>query len=211
MKRLSKQQSGFTLIELLVVVAIIAVLVALLLPALGQARRNSKNLSCQLNLRQLSLAHFMYGDEWNGWITPLPPVAVSYACWTWNVDINHVAWVPLIYPLISRSLEAEYNASGKLSNVFRCPYDSAWCWAQKASYIVFPEISLTPENSWGYAKTARQRFPNSMRPEVTTFMRDTADNTHDEDSDGERGCTFLYLDGHTKHVPKSQASNWYWE
>ncbi len=54
---------GFTLIELLVVIAIIALLVSILLPALGSAREASRNTVCKLNMRQLSLAMNLYAEE----------------------------------------------------------------------------------------------------------------------------------------------------
>ena len=49
-------RKGFTLIELLVVVAVIAVLLAVLMPALGQARALAKRVRCGANLKQLALA-----------------------------------------------------------------------------------------------------------------------------------------------------------
>jgi prepilin-type N-terminal cleavage/methylation domain-containing protein/prepilin-type processing-associated H-X9-DG protein len=59
------KSKGFTLIELLVVVAIIAVLVAMLLPALRQAREAAKNTVCLNNLRQIGIAFSAYGLEYN--------------------------------------------------------------------------------------------------------------------------------------------------
>jgi prepilin-type N-terminal cleavage/methylation domain-containing protein/prepilin-type processing-associated H-X9-DG protein len=57
---------GFTLVELLVVIAIIALLAALLLPALAQAKHSAQRAKCFSNLRQLALAAQLYWDDHDG-------------------------------------------------------------------------------------------------------------------------------------------------
>jgi prepilin-type processing-associated H-X9-DG protein/prepilin-type N-terminal cleavage/methylation domain-containing protein len=59
---------SFTLIELLVVVAIIAVLVAMLLPAVAKARESARALVCGNNLRQLNMVHFRWIDDHRGYM-----------------------------------------------------------------------------------------------------------------------------------------------
>lgn len=80
---------GFTLVELLVVVAIIALLAAMLLPALGRAKGQSRRIACLSNLRQMTFAAHMYVEDH----TQFYPIAYYYAQDTsGNGKVYSYAW-----------------------------------------------------------------------------------------------------------------------
>src|SRR6187402_733969 len=64
--RRKSSKTGFTLVELLVVIGIIALLISLLLPALGKARKSANTAACLSNQRQLVMAMHMYATAYQG-------------------------------------------------------------------------------------------------------------------------------------------------
>lgn len=115
---------GFTLVELLVVIGIIAILVAILLPALNKARRQAFTVQCSSNMRQIALALLNYINDNRGTFPPcLVPVdtaATPYPdgfFWAAELVNQHYISAPNIYP----SGAASTTKVIAQTSVFRCP------------------------------------------------------------------------------------------
>jgi prepilin-type processing-associated H-X9-DG protein/prepilin-type N-terminal cleavage/methylation domain-containing protein len=121
--RNAKRIRNFTLIELLVVIAIIAILAAMLLPALGKAREKARSNACVNQVKQLSVAGFMYMNDNSDWIVPHSKLATQTApatcgrLGTWYQDIMSYAGLKTIY---TGPASAGNNPSPKTS-IFTCP------------------------------------------------------------------------------------------
>jgi len=89
------QTGKFTLIELLVVIAIIAILAAMLLPAMGNARNSAQQTTCLNILRQLGTANQMYADSFGGYWTP--PTGVGYS-WVNNPVLRENLGINKAFP-----------------------------------------------------------------------------------------------------------------
>ena len=179
-----KNKKGFTLIELLVVIAIIAILAAMLLPALARAREQARRANCISNLKQFGLACHMYAQDYE---ERFPEAAAATTA---------MAKINLLCPT--------YVSNAKL---FVCPSSS-----DSVSTATLTATSLTTANiSYAYAWACNERTsPNlvlmcdqSSSDKGGYFKPDplaTPYLNHNTD-----GINALYIDGHVEWVPQGRV------
>ena len=147
---------GFTLVELLVVFAIIGIMIALLLPAVQQAREAARRTSCKNNLKQIGLALQLYHDTWRtlppGWLARDPATALAdpegEPGWGWAARIlSFLEQDPLFGQLVHLELPItdprNDRARAAVLSVYLCPTDShndKWVLEDEGSGVPITEL-----------------------------------------------------------------------
>ncbi len=204
------RRSVFTLIELLVVIAIIAILAAMLLPALAKARDKAIQASCLSNQKQMTLAIIMYGDDYRQYY----PHTVLACSGTVRLDYCNVAEQIYSYVKEPRAFDCELRMENS------CTTAAGWpcgLWAQRTDSVINAGL-LPADFALGYAwnevwTTQGRRMSTAPEPSRTVGLSDASAglicpwdlNRFSQRHGG--GSNVGFLDGHAQWAKYDQRAN----
>ena len=176
--RNAEERDSFTLIELLIVVSIIAILAAMLLPALQKAQATARQSSCVNNQKQIGLALLGYTTDFQDYFPP--DKQGDLYTWVWNYGLYHGGYNKnnkLYYCPENAQMESQYSRISSPENTVKMPnalytyhwitYGYSYIWAGTSRGInmpvksLRPSVSLTTEYDYPTLKNTRIRNSSS--------------------------------------------------
>jgi prepilin-type N-terminal cleavage/methylation domain-containing protein/prepilin-type processing-associated H-X9-DG protein len=185
--RVCRRRTAFTLVELLVVISVIALLMGMLMPALGRARGIAKRMACQNNLRQIGIAFRAYLDD----NRDVMPLACAYP---WDVtDPNNANYSPPITQFLGPVLQKP--------QVFICKADTVQRYYLRVggtSYYYNGRRQFGPvwvDGLGGTTVSASFFARNGVKERNIDVMSDF-DSVHPKRDKPRGGKNYLYADWH---------------
>ena len=168
--RRNRHRAGFTLIELLVVIAIIAILSAMLLPALQQAREKARQIVCMSNLKQIGLSTMMYCQDYGEYFPP-------------RYYPDGTTWNMLLFPYV------------KKVNIFYCPSDRLT--PGQCAYVI--NGSIAPQVTSPLKKLSQITQPSKTGIFVDGNTTNAAESSLDRiNRRHSGGVNIAFVDGHVE-------------
>ena len=205
-----RHRRAFTLIEVLVVIAILAVLVALLVPALSRAKESGRRTACLNNLRQLGLAALLYADDEGSF----PPRRLSPQ-WPAQLQTNYQNPGLLTCPsdVVNAALSADPDTAPRsyvmnsFSDYFAATLSAAdWKNYNKGAFLAAVNDSALPQPAdtilFGEKKTGSPEFYVALTPTLTV-LNVTEQRRHDRtggDQARTGGSNHAYADGSARYA-----------
>tara|TARA_Y100000589_G_scaffold323481_1_gene358070 strand:- start:2257 stop:2940 length:684 start_codon:yes stop_codon:yes gene_type:complete len=200
---------AFTLIELLVVISIISLLIAILLPALTQARKSARRVKCSNQIRQIGMTGLIHTDLYKGHFPDLGwwPKQLSRLDLPGDLGKSHVYWCPE-----ANDEDSPLNTSANLDGKIRISYGINGTYVGNNGNVL--------SNSFGSQK---RKLRNIKWPSKMMFFTDSAGgyaNVYDSTQDRisvrhgnnpgplEMDINVVFLDGHATPINLEYSRSW---